>query len=130
VMSGIAWGIFSILGKKAGDPVLVIASSFAHAVPFAGVFSILMWASASVDMVGVWYAVLSGGLTSGIGYVIWYTALRGLTVTSAAAVQLTVPVIAAIGGIVLLGEAISLRLVLASLAILGGVALALSGKQP
>ncbi|MGH8808948.1 MAG: DMT family transporter [Noviherbaspirillum sp.] len=127
--SGIAWGFFSIRGKRTGDPVLVITGSFVRAAPFAVVLSILLWPSAALDRAGVWYAILSGGATSGVGYVIWYTALRGLTVTSAAAVQLTVPVIAAIGGVVLLGEAVSLRLVLASIAILGGVAVALTGKR-
>jgi drug/metabolite transporter (DMT)-like permease len=126
VAAGVAWGIFSVLGKSAGDPVAVIAGSFVRASPCAIVLSALLWPTRSLDSAGIGYALLSGGLTSGVGYVIWYTALRGLTVTGAAAVQLTVPVIAALGGVALLGEAVSLRLLLASVAILGGVALALS----
>jgi drug/metabolite transporter (DMT)-like permease len=78
---------------------------------------------------GLWYAVVSGGVTSGVGYILWYSALRGLTVTSAAIVQLTVPMIAAAGGVVLLAEPLTLRLVLASAAILGGVGVALTGRK-
>lgn len=129
MVSGIAWGFFSIRGKGAGDPVLVITGSFVRAAPFALLLSIATWSLASPDKAGVGYAVLSGGLTSGVGYVIWYTALRGLTVTSAATVQLTVPMIAAAGGVLLLGEPVTLRLMLASIAILGGVAIALTGKR-
>jgi drug/metabolite transporter (DMT)-like permease len=88
-----------------------------------------MWSEASPDEAGLWYAALSGGLTSGLGYVVWYRALRGLTVTSAAIVQLTVPMIAAAGGVVLLSEPLTLRLVLASIVILGGVGLALTDKR-
>lgn len=129
LVSGIAWGFFSIRGKGAGDPVLLITGSFVRAAPFAFLLSIATWSMASPDKTGVWYAVLSGGLTSGVGYVIWYTALRGLTMTSAATVQLTVPMIAAAGGVALLGEPVTLRLMLASAAILGGVAIALTGKR-
>jgi len=77
----------------------------------------------SLDRNGVCYAIASGALTSGVGYAIWYTALRGLKATSAAVVQLSVPVFAALGGIVFLGESISARLLVASVAILGGIAL-------
>jgi drug/metabolite transporter (DMT)-like permease len=129
IVSGIAWGFFSIRGKGAGDPVLVITGSFVRALPFACMLSVASFSMASLNPAGVGYAMLSGGITSGVGYVLWYSALRGLTVTSAATVQLTVPVIAAAGGIAFLGEAFSLRLLLASIAILGGVALALAGKR-
>ena len=84
---------------------------------------------ASLDSAGFWYAVSSGALASGIGYAIWYTALPALKATNAATVQLSVPVIAALGGIVFLGESITLRLVLASVAILGGIALVIIEKQ-
>jgi len=88
----------------------------------------LPWAS--LDPAGAGYAVASGALASGVGYAIWYTALRGLRVTSAATVQLSVPVLAALGGVALLGEPITLRLVVASAAILGGIALVIAGKAP
>ena len=82
-----------------------------------------------VGLAGVVYAVLSGAVASGAGYAIWYAALRGLSATSAATVQLSVPVIAAVGGVVLLGEALTLRLVLSSAAILGGVAAVLLARR-
>jgi drug/metabolite transporter (DMT)-like permease len=75
------------------------------------------------DLAGITYAVISGAVTSGLGYVIWYSALPGLKATSAATVQLSVPVLAATGGILLLGEPITLRYMLASVAVLGGIAL-------
>jgi len=129
IVSGVAWGFFSIRGKGSGDPVLVITGSFVRAAPFAILLSIAMLASASWPPTGIGYAILSGALTSGVGYIVWYSVLRSLTVTAAATVQLTVPMIAAAGGILLLDEPVSLRLVLASIAIVGGVAFALTGKQ-
>jgi drug/metabolite transporter (DMT)-like permease len=127
--AGIAWGIYSLRGKGAGDPTQVTAGNFLRAVPVAAVLSILMLNGASLDKAGFWYAVSSGALASGIGYAIWYTALPALKATNAATVQLSVPVIAALGGIVFLGEAPTLRLILASAAILGGIALVIIEKQ-
>jgi drug/metabolite transporter (DMT)-like permease len=129
--AGIAWGIYSLRGKGAGHPTKVTAGNFLRAVPIAVVLSVVMFLSrgASLDTAGVWYAVASGALTSGLGYAIWYTALPALKATHAATVQLSVPVIAALGGIVFLGEPITLRYVLASLAILGGIALVILEKQ-
>ena len=89
-----------------------------------------MLSRTSMNNMGFWYAIASGALASGIGYTIWYTALPGLKATHAATVQLSVPVIAALGGIVFLGEPISIRLVLTSMAILGGIALVILEKQP
>jgi drug/metabolite transporter (DMT)-like permease len=129
IVSGVAGGVFSIRGKGSGDPVLVITGSFVRAAPFAILLSIAMPASASWPAAGIGYAVLSGALTSGVGYIVWYSVLRSLTVTAAATIQLTVPMIAAAGGILLLDEPVSLRLVLASIAIIGGVAFALTGRQ-
>lgn len=126
--SGIAWGIYSLRGKGAGDPIGVTAGNFLRAVPLAAGLSIAMLPWASLDSAGFWYAILSGALTSGVGYVIWYAALRGLNATTAATVQLSVPVIAAAGGIMLLGESITPRLLIASAAILGGVALVILTK--
>lgn len=127
--AGVAWGIYSLRGKGAGDPTRVTAGNFLRAVPVAAVFSAITPSSAALDNAGFWYAVSSGALASGIGYAIWYTALPALKATNAATVQLSVPVIAALGGIVFLGEAITLRLVLASAAILGGIALVILEKQ-
>lgn len=126
--AGVAWGIYSLRGKGAGDPICATAGNFIRAVPFCAVLSLAMLSFASLDRAGFWFAVASGAVTSGLGYVIWYTALRGLTATSAATVQLSVPVIAAIGGILFLGEIVTLRLLLASVAVLGGVALVILAK--
>lgn len=125
--AGVAWGVYSLRGKSAGDPTRVTAGNFMRAVPIALALSLLMLRGA-LDSTGFWYAVSSGALASGIGYAIWYAALPALKATKAATVQLSVPVIAAVGGIVFLGEPISLRLVLASAAILGGIALVILEK--
>jgi drug/metabolite transporter (DMT)-like permease len=127
--AGIAWGVYSLRGKGAGDPTRVTAGNFLRAVPITAALSILMVNGTSLDNAGFWYAVSSGALASGIGYAIWYTALPAMKATNAATVQLSVPVIAALGGIVFLGEPITLRLVLASVAILGGIALVILEKQ-
>lgn len=126
--AGIAWGIYSIRGKTVVDPVLATTGNFLRAVPFSLVLSFLMFGSFSLDWTGVGYAVLSGAIASGIGYVMWYSVLPALQATTAATVQLSVPVLAAIGGGFFLGESISIRLFLASAAILGGIALVLSKK--
>ena len=127
--AGIAWGVYSLRGKGAGDPLKVTAGNFARAVPLAAVLSLLMHEGASVDSAGFWYAVLSGAAASGAGYAIWYSALPALKVTTAATVQLSVPVLTALGGIAFLGESLSLRLVLASVAILGGIGLVILEKK-
>lgn len=127
--AGMAWGVYSIRGKSAGDPIRVTAGNFLRAVPFAAALSVLMFKGVSLDNAGFWYAVSSGALASGLGYAIWYTALPVLKATHAATVQLSVPIIAAFGGIVFLGEAISLRLILTSAIILGGIALVIVQKQ-
>ena len=129
IAAGVAWGIYSLRGKGAGDPTRVTAGNFMRAVPITIILSLLMLDFASVDSAGFYYAVASGALASGLGYAIWYTVLPALKNTSAATVQLSVPVIAALGGIVFLGEPITLRLVLASVAILGGIALVIVQKR-
>lgn len=121
--AGVAWGVYSLRGKRGGDPTGVTAGNFLRAVPFAVALSVFMQGSAMLDVVGFWYAVASGALASGVGYAIWYAVLPALKATQAATVQLSVPVIAALGGIAFLGEAVSPRLLLASAAILGGIAL-------
>ena len=127
--AGAAWGVYSLRAKGAGDPTRVTAGNFLRAAPIAAALSVLMFDSTSLDQAGFWYAVSSGALASGIGYAIWYTALPALKSTTAATVQLSVPVIAALGGIVFLGEPMTLRLVLASVAILGGIALVIVERQ-
>lgn len=130
LMAGFAWGIYSLRGKGAGDPTLVTAGNFLRAVPMALVLSLLMFSQQAIDVLGLGYALASGALASGVGYAIWYTALPGLKATQAATVQLSVPVLAALGGIVFLNELMTLRLILASLAILGGIALVIWQRRP
>lgn len=127
--AGIAWGIYSLRGKGGGDATAATAGNFMRAVPFAMMLFITASSWVSVEPTGFLYAVMSGALTSAVGYAIWYAALRGLAASSAATVQLSVPVIAAVAGVIFLGEAITLRLVIASFAILGGIALIILFRQ-
>ncbi len=128
VGAGIAWGIYSLRGRGGGDPTSTTAGNFVRAVPFTAVLGLIMLSQFSIDTAGASYAIASGALTSGLGYAIWYTALKGLKATSAATVQLSVPVIATIGGALLLGEHVTMRIVVASVAILGGIALVILTK--
>ena len=121
--AGAAWGVYSLRGKGAGDPTAVTAGNFVRAVPLAILVSVLASSYRSVDSAGAWYAVASGALASGLGYAVWYTALHDLRATTAATVQLSVPVIAAAGGVLLLREPLTSRLLIAAACILGGVAL-------
>jgi len=127
--AGIAWGIYSLRGKGSGDPMRATAGNFLRAVPMAALLSVVVLRSANFDRAGIIYAIISGGLASGVGYAIWYTALPVLKASAAATVQLSVPVLAAAGGIVFLGEAISLRFTLASIAVLGGIALVIVERR-
>lgn len=128
--AGVAWGVYSLRGARGGDPLRETAGNFLRAVPFAvalGVATLGHWhGSAS----GLGLAVASGALTSGVGYAIWYAALPALKAVQAATVQLSVPLIAALGAVVLLGEPVSLRLLGAAVAIVGGIALViLAGRR-
>jgi drug/metabolite transporter (DMT)-like permease len=125
--AGSAWGIYSLRGRNAGDPLRATAGNFLRTVPLALLLGASMLKAGTWDVAGVAYAVASGALASGIGYAIWYSALPALTATTAATVQLSVPVLAAFGGVVILGEPLTPRLVLASCAVLGGIALVLRG---
>jgi drug/metabolite transporter (DMT)-like permease len=128
--AGIAWGVYSLRGRGGGDATAVTAGNFVRSVPMALALSLFALPVFSLDLKGVWYAIVSGALASGVGYAFWYRALPGLRPTSAATVQLSVPVIAALGGVVFLAEAPGVRLVLASLAILGGIALVIVNRRP
>lgn len=128
LLAGLAWGAYTLLGRQAGPPLAATAGNFIRALPFAALLVLPFIDRLSLDVPGLIYALLSGALTSGIGYAIWYSALPGLGALQAASVQLSVPVLAALGGALLLGEHISLRLVLVSVAVLGGIALVLQAK--
>jgi drug/metabolite transporter (DMT)-like permease len=127
--AGIAWGIYSLRGRGKGDPTKVSAGNFLRAVPFALVLGVLTIDHASLNNAGIACAILSGAFTSGLGYAIWYRVLPALKATHAATIQLSVPVITALGGVVFLDESITLRLILASIAMLGGIALTILVKS-
>ena len=129
VVAGVAWGVYSIRGKRAGDPTQVTAGNFLRTIPFAVALSLVTLDRAKLDSAGVAYAIASGALASGIGYAIWYAVLPALKASLSATVQLSVPPIAAVGGILFLGETLSLRLVLASIATLGGIGMVIWAKR-
>ena len=129
-VAGCSWGFYSLRGLNVANPVAVTADNFLRSVPLAFAVSLPFIAGLQLSPAGAGLAAISGGLTSGIGYVAWYAALRHLSATRAAVLQLLVPVIAALGGVLLLSEQVSLRLALSGLLIVGGVGLTLTaGKR-
>lgn len=126
--AGVAWGIYSLLGRGARNPLQMTAGNFLRTVPMTLALSLLTLTFANLDAQGVWLAVASGAITSGLGYAIWYRVLPQLQATQAATVQLSVPVIAAGGGILLLQEPLTLRLILAGITVLGGIALVIKRR--
>ena len=128
MLAGISWGFYSILGRGSVNPLAETTRNFVGAVPFAVAVTMLMSNQIHLSREGVLLAVVSGAVTSGLGYVVWYAALNGLTATRAATVQLAVPVLAAVGGVILLSESLTVRLLLAGSMILGGIGLALAGR--
>lgn len=124
--AGVAWGGYSLLGRGTGSPLATTSGNFVRAAPLS--LAALLFAPLHFDWLGMLWAVLSGALASGVGYALWYAALPRLTATRAASIQLSVPVIAALGGVVFLSEPPTLRLVLASATVLGGIALVLRGR--
>ncbi|MBK3824392.1 DMT family transporter [Paraburkholderia aspalathi] len=127
--AGVAWGVYSLRRKGTGNPAAVTAGNFLRAVPLAAALSAATSAHASIDSAGFWYATGSGAVASGIGYAIWYAALLGLKAGNAATVQLSVPVIATLGAVAFLGESVTIRIALASAAILGGIALVVVRRE-
>lgn len=126
--AGAAWGAYSLRGRAAADPLEATANSFLFCVPPVLLVGLVFAGDIAASFEGLALAVASGAVASGCGYVVWYAALRGLTAARAATVQLSVPAIAGFGGVALLGEALSMRLVLASAAILGGLAIVLTRR--
>ena len=129
ILAGIAWGVYSLRGRGTESPLADTTGNFIRAVPLIVLVRLVTLNGVELSQPGILLAILSGAVASGVGYVIWYAALRGLTATRAAIVQLSVPVIAAWGGVVLLAEDISFRLILAGAFILGGIALAITGRR-
>jgi drug/metabolite transporter (DMT)-like permease len=126
--AGIGWGAYSLRGRRLGDPVRMNADSFLRSLPLAVAASAVLVGIRHVTPEGAALAVASGAVTSGLGYILWYAALQGLTATRAAVIQLSVPAIAAVGGVVFLLEPVSWRLVLSSIAILGGIGITLTRR--
>jgi drug/metabolite transporter (DMT)-like permease len=131
IAAGVAWGMYSLRGRGGAQPLAANAAAFARAVPFALVASAagLLAAPPRVTSAGLALATASGALASGLGYALWYAALRGLSATQGALVQLSVPPVAAAGAVFLLDETVSARLVVCASAILGGIALALASHR-
>lgn len=128
IVAGVAWGVYSLLGRREDNPLAATSANFMRTVALAFGLALLGWEGLKWDGIGVVYAVLSGGVASGVGYAIWYAALRGLSATQAATVQLSVPVIAALGGVWFLTEPITWRLAVSATLTLGGIALVLRKK--
>lgn len=131
--AGVAWGAYSLRGRRkqahgSANPTAVTAGNFVRTVPMALVLSAVALPQSHLSSSGVLYAVASGALTSGVGYAVWYRVLPTLQATHAATVQLSVPVIAALGGIVLLGEAATWPMALSACAIMGGIGLVIWNK--
>ncbi len=121
--AGIAWGIYTLKGRGSVNPINDTAFNFARTLPFILILGAVFYRDVDISQQGVLLAMVSGALASGLGYAVWYTALGGLSATQAAVIQLLVPVIAAIGGVVFANEMISLRLILSSMMVLGGIML-------
>lgn len=120
-ISGIAWGFYSLAGKGSLNPILQTANNFLRTIPFVILLVLFCLDSAKVSNEGILLAIVSGAITSGLGYAVWYAALNGLTITQAAILQLTVPIIAAFGGVLFSNEVISRQLIISSSLVLGGV---------
>lgn len=129
LISGVAWGVYSLLGRGAPNPLAATAGNFLRTLPMVLLLAVPALCWLKWDTVGVIYALLSGGLTSGVGYAIWYAALPGLSAMQAASVQLSVPLLTGLAGSLLLAEALSSRLLAASVMILGGIALIMRVKS-
>lgn len=127
-VAGIAWGVYTLKGRDSGKPLTDTTYNFLRTIPFVVVLTIATLHKAHYSPKGVVLAILSGAMASGIGYTIWYTALGGLSTIQAAVTQLSVPVIAAIGGVVFVAEVITLRLTVSALMTLGGLLLVLLGR--
>lgn len=128
-LSGFAWAIYSLIGRHSNDPLNSSAWNFLRAIPFMLLASTPFLGHLSIDLTGALCAIGSGAIASGVGYAIWYAALRTLPSFQAASIQLSVPVLASLAGALVLNESLTSRLVITSLAVLGGIGLILSGKR-
>lgn len=129
VIAGVTWGIYTLQGKHSKNPLMDTAYNFIRTIPFIGILVIVTFNAGYYSFEGVMLAIISGGIASGIGYTIWYAALGGLTPIQASTTQLLVPIIAALGGIVFMSEALTLRLLISASMILGGVLILIMGNH-
>jgi len=129
LVSGVAWGLYTLEGRKSKSPLNDTAYNFIRCLPLVLLLTVITIANATLSSEGIWLAIAAGAITSGVGYAIWYVALGSLSAIQAAVVQLLVPVIATFGGIVFANEALSVRLVIASLVILGGISLVIFASK-
>jgi drug/metabolite transporter (DMT)-like permease len=127
-VAGVAWAVYTIAGRSSGEPIAANARNFLWSSPLAVALVAVTADATRTSARGAALALVSGAITSGLGYVIWYRALPRLSVTQAAIAQVLVPVIAAAGGVALLGEPLTLRLIVAGAAVLGGIGLVVSGR--
>ena len=128
-IAGIAWGFYTLRGKGSTNPLADTTGNFVRAVPMVILLSLPFIYQIHLSPRGILLAVLSGAIASGIGYSVWYAALKFHTATRAAILQLSVPALAATGGVIFLAETVSLRLLLATILILGGISLAILGRK-
>lgn len=128
LISGIAWAFYTLAGKQSSNPLADTTSNFIRTIPMVALLIIISYSDVTLSDYGIWLAFLSGALASGVGYTIWYMALKNLTSTQAAVVQLTVPAIAAFGGIVFSNESVSKPLIIASFIILCGILMVIHAK--
>ncbi|WP_341783174.1 DMT family transporter [Pseudomonas putida] len=130
-LSGVAWGVYTLLGKGSPRPLADTAGNFARSLPCLVLLlpMLLLGAGPHLTPLGLLYALGSGVLASGAGYAVWYGVVRQISAQQAATLQLSVPVIAALGGVALIGEPVSLRLLIACVVVLGGIALALAPRR-
>jgi len=127
-IAGIAWGIYTLMGRGSKYPLMDTAYNFLRTMPLVILLGVFTIDVAHYSFEGIMFAVISGGIASGIGYTIWYIALGGLSATQAAVVQLLVPVIAAFGGVIFVSEDVDIRLIISAVMILGGVLTVVLGR--
>jgi drug/metabolite transporter (DMT)-like permease len=128
IVTGIAWGGYCLIGRNSANPLSDTTNNFLCASPLAVILAFVCLRNTEYSAEGVVLAILSGAVASGVGYTIWYMALSGLSATQAAVAQLLVPVIAALGGVLFVAEAITLRLTISALLILGGILTVVLGR--
>ncbi|MBA6417950.1 DMT family transporter [Colwellia sp. 6M3] len=127
-ISGMAWAFYTLLGRKSKNALNDTAFNFLRTVPFIFILMVFSLDSLHVSSLGIMLAILSGAIASGVGYFVWYIALAGLSVTQAAVLQLFVPIIAALGGVIFTSELITVRLIESSALVLGGILMVILGR--